>query len=130
MTAYDWLNDMASIFLAWFPPFYLGRTLVKDGADLRKLLRFMVLCGLVYSIPILIVDPDVAADERLGLRLSPVRLRADHPLRRLPAEGLHAARLNVALFMTVILFAAIAMYRSKVPLGEFWTPGRASLYLR
>lgn len=129
LTAYDWLNDMASIFLKWFPPFYLGRTLVKDGADLRKLLRFMVLCGLVYSIPILIeirMSPQMN-DWVYGYHQSDfgqtIRFGGYRP-KVFMRHGL-----NVALFMTVILFAAIAMYRSKVPLGKFWTPGRASLYL-
>lgn len=129
LTFYDLINDMAAIFLKWFPPFYLGRTLVKNGADLRQMLRFMVLCGLVYSIPILIeirLSPQLN-DWIYGYHQSDfvqtIRFGGYRP-KVFMRHGL-----NVALFMTMTLFAAVALYRAKVRLRRFVTPGRAALYL-
>ncbi|MGE0792106.1 MAG: hypothetical protein AB7S26_40915 [Sandaracinaceae bacterium] len=127
--AYDALNDAVEVFLKWFPPFYLGRALVRRGDDLEQLIRFLVFCGLVYSLPIL-----------FELRMSPQLHNWIYGFHQ--SEFIQTIRwggyrpkvfmrhgLNVALFMTICCLAAVALYKAKLPLRKFWTPGRAAIFL-
>ena len=128
-TFYDGLVDGMQILATWFPPFYLGRALFRTSKDLNELVRFMALAGLVYSVPIL-----------LELRLSPQLHNWVYGFHQ--SDFIQTIRfggyrpkvfmrhgLNVALFMTMTVVAAAALWKAKGQLRKFWTPGRAAIYL-
>lgn len=129
LTAYDGLVDSIRILTIWFPPFYLGRTLFTTRRDLHRLVRFMALAGLVYTIPIM-----------LELRLSPQLNRWIYGFHQ--SEFAQTIRfggyrpkvfmrhgLNVALFMTITVLAAATLYRTEGRLHRRFTPGRATVFL-
>ncbi len=128
-TPYDGFVDAVEILVAWLPAFYLGRALVRTSQDLRYLVRFFVLAGLIYCIPILI-----------ELRMSPQMhnwVYGFHQTDFIQTMRYGGYRpkvfmrhgLNVALFMTITCLLAVIMYRSKLRLRKWWTPGRAALFL-
>lgn len=128
-TLYDAFVDAVRAFVYWFPAFYLGRALVRTSKDLHLMVRFFVLAGLVYVIPILI-----------ELRMSPQLHNWIYGFHQ--SDFIQTIRyggyrpkvfmrhgLNVALFMTVATLLAVAMWRAKLKLRPFWTTGRTALLL-
>jgi hypothetical protein len=128
-TLYDGLVDGIQILATWFPPFYLGRALFRSSKDLHALMRFLVLAGLVYSVFIFI-----------ELRMSPQLHNWVYGFHQ--SDFIQTIRfggyrpkvfmrhgLNVALFMTMTVASAAALWKAKAPVGRFWTPGRAFLFL-
>lgn len=129
LTWYDTLSDVGATLLSWFPAYYLGRALFRTEADLHELLRFMVLAAIWYSLPIF-----------FELRFSPqlhIMTYGYFPSQFDQVFRLGGYRptvffrhgLNLALSMTVFTFAAAILYRAKMRLGKFWTPGRAFAFL-
>lgn len=128
-TLYDGFVDGVEVLIFWFPAFYLGRALVRNSRDLLQMVRFMVIAGLIYCIPIII-----------ELRLSP-RMHewfyGFHQTQFLQTMRYGGYRpkvfmrhgLNVALFMTVASLLAVVLWRAARPLRTFWTPGRAAVFL-
>ena len=51
-THYDALSAVVGQFLALLP-FFLGRQLFRSSHDIEKIMRFLVIAGLVYSLPML-----------------------------------------------------------------------------
>ncbi len=128
---YDGLADATDILLRWFPPYYLGRALFRTRADLRMLCRYLVLAGLIYTLPILV-----------ELRMSPqfhIWVYGFHPGEFAQTERWGGYRpvvfmrhgLNVAAFMTIVMLVALGMWRAKVSLGfrRLLTPGPVFGYL-
>ncbi len=130
------INDLVyyviEVWIRWLPPFLLGHALFRRRADLEDLFRFMVGCGLVYSLFILV-----------EIRLSPqlhnwiygfhqhyfmqsIRMGGYRPIVFM-RHGL-----NVAFFIVMCLLAATALYKANVRLRlpvPFFTPKRTVIYL-
>lgn len=129
LTAYSALSDAIGHVVTWFPPFYLGRALVRSRGDLQTALRYLAIGGVLYSIPILI-----------ELRLSPQLHRwvygfHQHDFIQTIRFGGYRPMvfmrhgLVVAMFVSLSLFAATALFRSRVPLRPMLTAGSASVLL-
>ena len=130
-TLYDGFVDSIGIVMKWLPPYYLGRAMFRTRADLLQLCRFIVLAGLLYSIPIM-----------LELRLSPQLHNWIYGFHQ--SDFIQTIRwggyrpkvfmrhgLNVALFMMITVLMAMALWKGKVRLGSkrWLTSGRAFAFL-
>jgi len=128
---YDGIVDSCDILMRWFPPYFLGRSMFRTRKDLRQLCRWIVFAGLIYTLPIFV-----------ELRLSPQMHNWIYGFHQ--SDFIQTIRwggyrpkvfmrhgLNVALFMTVTVLIAMAMWKAKVGLGwtKWATPRRVFAYL-
>lgn len=134
-TFYDGFVDAAGIVAYWFPPFFLGRALVTSSKDLKYVVRFFVLCGLIYTIPIMIefrLSPQMH-NWIYGFHQSDFVQTVRYGGYRPKVFMRHG--LNVALFMTITTLFAVAMHKANKEgarlksFGRHITPGRAAVFL-
>ena len=129
LTAYGGLSDCMTNLVTWFPPFYLGRCLIRTSRDLRVVFRFCAIAGLVYVVPIL-----------WELRMSPQLHRIFYGFHQhdfvqtVRASGYRPMvfmrhGLVVALFVCVTLVSAAVLVRTKTPLRPLFTSGRTVFVL-
>ncbi|MEO0322258.1 MAG: O-antigen ligase family protein [Myxococcota bacterium] len=126
----DLVYHLVEIAVRWFPPFFLGHALFRSRAALEDLFRFMTLCGLVYSLFILV-----------EIRLSPqlhnwvYGFHASAFMQSIRMGGYRPTvfmrhGLNVSLFMVMCVLATAALYKIEYRLKiRFFSSGRALVFL-
>jgi hypothetical protein len=101
--------------LVTFIPFFLGRRVLRNGADNEEILRVLIIAGLIYSLPLL-----------FEIRMSPQLHRWIYGyapgqfVQELRDEGFRAViflgnGLLVAFFMLTTVVAAAAFWRTGTP---------------
>lgn len=122
LTTYGGISDLAGILCTWFPPFYLGRALIRTSDRLRWMMTAFVISSLCYSVLILI-----------EVRMSPQIHRwiyGFHPSAFVQTLRWGGYRpmvfmrhgLNLALYITLALLTAAGLFRAGVRL-----PGRVTM---
>jgi hypothetical protein len=109
---YDGLSAFVSQFL-FLTPFFLGRQLLRNSADVEEILRTLVIAGLLYSLPML-----------FEIRMSPQLhywLYGYHPFGFAPAA--RYGGFKPVVFLDNGLVTAFFLMTATVAAAAFWRTG-------
>ena len=124
---YDGLSAIVSQLL-FVLPFFLGRQLLRNSADIEEMLRTLVVAGLLYSLPILF---EIRMSPQLHLWF--YGYNPSQFLQQMRNGGFRPVvfighGLGVAFFIMTATLAATALWRTRTRVRRF-SPARVTAYL-
>ena len=127
MGSYDGLSAIVSQLL-FVLPFFLGRQLLRNSADIEEMLRTLVVAGLLYSLPILF---EIRMSPQLHLWF--YGYNPSQFLQQMRNGGFRPVvfighGLGVAFFIMTATLAATALWRTRTRVWRF-SPARVTAYL-